>query len=76
MSKNHAGMDAVVSPIADIVTNAGSGLLQHSVINAREFGIPSVIGTQVATDVIRSEQIIVIDGAQAEILLDFKPIAK
>lgn len=58
------------SLIAGIVTNAGSGLLQHSAINAREFGIPAVIGTQVATDIIRSGQVIVIDGTQGEILLN------
>jgi pyruvate,water dikinase len=55
--------------IAGLVTNAGSGMLQHSAINAREFGIPAVIGTRVATEVIRPGQQIVVDGARGVVEL-------
>ena len=52
------------SIIAGIVTNAGSGVLQHSAINAREFGIPAVLGTKYATEVINSGQLLAVDGTQ------------
>jgi pyruvate,water dikinase len=57
------------SIIAGLVTNAGSGVLQHSAINAREFGIPAVLGTQVATEVIQPGQIIAIDGVHGYVEL-------
>jgi rifampicin phosphotransferase len=44
-----------------VVTDVG-GPLSHSSIVAREYGIPAVLGTGVATRRIRSEQNIRVDG--------------
>jgi pyruvate,water dikinase len=44
-----------------IVTDVG-GPLSHSSIVAREYGVPAVLGTGVATDRIRSGQRIIVDG--------------
>lgn len=46
---------------AAIVTNAG-GALCHGAVVAREYGIPAVVGTLKATEVIRDGQIIEVDG--------------
>jgi pyruvate,water dikinase len=44
-----------------VVTDIG-GPLSHSSIVAREYGIPAVLGTAVATRLIRSGQLITVDG--------------
>lgn len=46
---------------AAVVTNAG-GVLSHAAIEAREYGIPCVAGTQNATDVIPDGAMIEVDG--------------
>jgi pyruvate,water dikinase len=46
---------------AAVVTNIG-GMLCHAAVVAREYGIPAVVGTQRATEVIRDGQIIEVDG--------------
>jgi pyruvate,water dikinase len=51
-----------------IVTDVG-GPLSHSSIVAREYGIPAVLGTGVATARIRSGQIITVDGAAGVVTL-------
>ena len=45
-----------------VVTDVG-GPLSHGSIVAREYGIPAVMGTGVATARIKSGQIITVDGA-------------
>jgi pyruvate,water dikinase len=55
----------VVFPIiSGLVTEAG-GALSHPAIVAREFGIPSVVGTGNATRVLRDGQQIRVDGTNA-----------
>jgi phosphohistidine swiveling domain-containing protein len=49
-----------------IVTDAG-GLLSHSAIVAREYGIPGVVGTRDATDVIRDGTRVRVDGDAGEV---------
>ncbi len=44
-----------------VVTDVG-GPLSHGSIVAREYGIPAVLGTGVATQRIRSGQVITVDG--------------
>jgi pyruvate,water dikinase len=44
-----------------VVTDIG-GPLSHSSIVAREYGIPAVLGTAVATRLIHSGQLITVDG--------------
>ena len=51
-----------------IVTDAG-GLLSHSAIVAREYGIPGVVGTREATDRIRDGATIRVDGDAGEVTL-------
>jgi rifampicin phosphotransferase len=51
-----------------IVTDAG-GLLSHSAIVAREYGIPGVVGTRVATQRIEDGAIVRVDGDAGEVSL-------
>jgi hypothetical protein len=51
-----------------VVTDVG-GPLSHSSIVAREYGIPAVLGTGVATRRIRSEQNIRVDGDAGTVML-------
>jgi rifampicin phosphotransferase len=51
-----------------VVTDVG-GPLSHSSIVAREYGIPAVLGTRVATRRIRSEQNISVDGDAGTVTL-------
>jgi pyruvate,water dikinase len=52
-----------------VVTDVG-GPLSHSSIVAREYGIPAVLGTGVATKRIRSGQTITVDGGAGTVILD------
>ena len=45
-----------------VVTDTG-GVLSHSAICAREYGVPCVVGTQVATRVIPDGATVTVDGA-------------
>jgi phosphoenolpyruvate synthase/pyruvate phosphate dikinase len=51
-----------------VVTDVG-GPLSHSSIVAREYGIPAVLGTAVATRRIRSGQLIKVDGDAGTVTL-------
>jgi phosphohistidine swiveling domain-containing protein len=53
---------------AAVVTDVG-GPLSHGSIVAREYGIPAVMGTGVATRRIRSGQTITVDGSTGQVLL-------
>jgi len=54
---------------AGVVTDVG-GPLSHGSIVAREYGIPAVMGTGMATRVIRSGQTITVDGGTGVVILD------
>ena len=51
-----------------IVTDAG-GLLSHSAIVAREYGIPGVVGTRDATQRIEDGSTVRVDGDAGEVTL-------
>jgi pyruvate,water dikinase len=51
-----------------IVTDAG-GLLSHSAIVAREYGIPGVVGTREATERIADGTTVRVDGNSGEVML-------
>ena len=51
-----------------IVTDAG-GLLSHSAIVAREYGIPGVVGTREATDRIPDGATVMVDGDAGEVTI-------
>ena len=53
---------------AAVVTDIG-GPLSHGSIVAREYGIPAVMGTGVATNRIRSGQRITVDGSAGTVIL-------
>jgi len=52
-----------------VVTDIG-GPLSHGSIVAREYGIPAVMGTGVATKRIQSGQVISVDGTKGEVVLE------
>lgn len=52
-----------------IITDMG-GTLCHAAIAAREFNIPSVVGTQTATSILRNGQKIILDGDTGTIYED------
>jgi pyruvate,water dikinase len=47
--------------VAAVVTDVG-GVASHCAIVAREYSIPAVVGTTVATSVIRDGQLVEVDG--------------
>jgi pyruvate,water dikinase len=49
-----------------IVTDRG-GLLSHAAIVAREYGIPSVVGTREATSLIADGARVIVDGDKGEV---------
>ena len=51
-----------------VVTDIG-GPLSHGSIVAREYGIPAVMGTGVATKRIRNGQVITVDGSAGTVTL-------
>jgi pyruvate,water dikinase len=53
-----------------IVTDAG-GLLSHSAICAREYGIPAVVATQVGTARIPDGALITVDGEKGTVVIEF-----
>jgi pyruvate,water dikinase len=57
---------AVFSSIAGLVTDSG-GILSHAAVVAREYRLPAVVGTDVATDVIPDGATIRVDGATGEV---------
>jgi phosphohistidine swiveling domain-containing protein len=52
-----------------VVTDIG-GPLSHGSIVAREYGIPAVMGTGLATKRIQSGQVITVDGTKGEVILE------
>ena len=62
--------------IIAVVTDAG-GTVSHPAVLAREYGIPAVVGTSVATSTIRTGDRIRVDGdtGVVEILSDATPAA-
>ena len=51
-----------------LVVDVG-GLLSHGSIVAREYGIPGVLNVMVGTKLIKTGQIITVDGAKGEVYL-------
>jgi pyruvate,water dikinase len=52
-----------------IVTDIG-GTLSHCAVVAREYGIPAVVGTRVATATIQDGQLITVDGTNGIVRLE------
>jgi pyruvate,water dikinase len=54
---------------AGVVTDSG-GVLSHSAICAREYAIPCVVATQVATEMIRDGSMITVDGTAGVVRIE------
>jgi pyruvate,water dikinase len=54
---------------AAVVTDTG-GILSHSAICAREYGIPCVVGTQVGTHQIPDGAMVTVDGAEGTVRIE------
>jgi phosphohistidine swiveling domain-containing protein len=54
---------------AAIVTDLG-GLLSHGAVVAREYGVPAVVNTAVATAVIRTGDLVTVDGSAGTVLIE------
>jgi pyruvate,water dikinase len=52
-----------------IVTDQG-GVLSHTAIVAREYRIPAVVGTKLATSLIKDGQTITVDGTEGTVRLE------
>jgi pyruvate,water dikinase len=64
----HPDLVLAFDRVAGIVTDHG-GRLAHAALVAREMGIPAVVGTSDATDVIADGSTIVIDGTAGTVHL-------
>ena len=60
--------------IAGAVVSDVGGVLSHSAIVAREFGLPAVVGTNVGTTVIKTGQTITVDGRKGVVYLDGRAV--
>ena len=56
----------VFTKVAGLVTDSG-GQLSHPAVVSREFGIPAVVGTMTATEVIRTGQRVRVNGSTGEV---------
>ena len=57
-----------------IVSDVG-GVLSHSAIVAREYGLPAVVGSNVGTKIIQTGQVITVDGTNGIVYLDGRELA-
>ena len=56
--------------IASAVVTDHGGVLSHTAIVAREYQIPAIVGTKVATTLIRDGQTITVDGSAGTVKLE------
>jgi rifampicin phosphotransferase len=61
-----ASFNMVLGLCSGIVTNYG-GMLSHAAIVAREYGIPAIVGTQVATEKFKSGDVVTIDSSTSSV---------
>lgn len=61
-------MLSMMAKSAAIVTNIG-GMTSHPAIVSREFGIPCIVATQKATQVLKDGMLVEVNGSTGEILL-------
>jgi phosphohistidine swiveling domain-containing protein len=62
----------VFSVAGAVVADVG-GVLSHSAIVAREFGLPCVVGTETGTSVVQTGQVVTVDGTKGVVHLDARP---
>ena len=59
----------VVLPLIGAVVTDRGGALSHAAVVAREFGVPAVVGTRVATQAIPDGGLVRVDGARGTVTL-------
>ncbi len=59
---------ALFGSVAAVVSNSG-GVLSHTAIVAREYGLPAVVGVKYGTTMISDGQVITVDGDAGVVLL-------
>jgi phosphohistidine swiveling domain-containing protein len=57
-----------LSKCSAIITDIG-GLTSHAAVIAREFGIPCVVGTEIATKILKDDMTVKVDGAKGLVIL-------
>jgi rifampicin phosphotransferase len=57
----------ILLPLLGAIVTDNGGLLSHSAIVAREYGIPGVVGTREATDLIADGTMVRVDGDAGEV---------
>lgn len=57
----------VVLPLVGAIVTDSGGLLSHAAIVSREFGIPGVVGSREATQLIPDGARVRVDGAAGEV---------
>jgi pyruvate, water dikinase len=62
----------VMRRAAALVTDGG-GMTCHAAIVSRELGVPCVVGTRMATRVLRDGELVTVDGAQGKVYLGEQP---
>jgi hypothetical protein len=60
------------STVAALVADTG-GVLSHCALVAREYRLPAVVGTQIATKTIRDGMVITVDGTQGIVRIESTP---
>ncbi len=70
----HPYFAPVLRRVTGLVVEEG-GLLQHAVILAREFGVPTVVGVPHATNAIGSGDFVELDGSTGEVMVTPRPAA-
>ena len=60
--------------IAGAVVSDVGGVLSHSAIVAREYGLPAVVGSNIGTTVIKTGQAITVDGNKGVVYLDGRTV--
>ncbi|MBI4049538.1 MAG: hypothetical protein HY395_01840 [Candidatus Doudnabacteria bacterium] len=61
-------MTLIINKSAGIVCDIG-GMTSHPAIIARELGIPAVVGTNNATEILKDGMLVEVDGTKGEIFL-------
>jgi phosphohistidine swiveling domain-containing protein len=59
---------AVLFPLAGALVTDVGGVLSHPAITAREFGLPAVVATGTATQRLRDDQIVTVDGDRGQVI--------
>ncbi|MGD9963356.1 MAG: PEP-utilizing enzyme, partial [Thermoplasmata archaeon] len=62
------GWTAVFSKLGGLITETG-GILSHGAVVSREYGIPAVTAVMGATKMLRTGQVITLDGNEGTIVL-------